>query len=58
MPCGTGKEVRICVFADKEFHEQVTEMGADIIGDEALLKKIGDGEPLEFDKIIATKEFM
>lgn len=33
-------------------------MGADIIGDEALLKKIGDGEPLEFDKIIATKEFM
>lgn len=58
MPCGTGKEVRICVFADKEFHEQASELGADIIGDDVLIKKILDGEPLEFDKIIATKEFM
>lgn len=21
LPCGTGKEVKVCVFADKEFHE-------------------------------------
>jgi large subunit ribosomal protein L1 len=25
LPCGTGKEVKVCVFADKEFHEMLQE---------------------------------
>lgn len=58
MPCGTGKEVKVCVFADKEFHEQLQAEGCDVIGDDDLLRKIGDGQPLNFDKIIATQEFM
>jgi len=58
LPCGTGKEVKVCVFADKEFHEQLQAEGCDVIGDDELLRKIGDGQPLNFDKIIATQEFM
>lgn len=34
LPAGTGKEVRVCVFADGEFHEQLKEIGADVIGDD------------------------
>jgi large subunit ribosomal protein L1 len=34
LPAGTGKEVRVCVFADGEFHSQLNEVGADLIGDD------------------------
>lgn len=34
LPAGTGKEVRVCVFADNEFHESLKEVGADILGDD------------------------
>jgi large subunit ribosomal protein L1 len=34
LPAGTGKEVRVCVFADGEFHDQLKEVGADLIGDD------------------------
>ena len=54
LPAGTGKEVKVCVFADKEFHEQLNEQGCDVLGDESLLKEIQDGGPIKFDKIIAT----
>ncbi len=57
LPAGTGKEVKVAVFADREFHEQLLAMGTDIIGDDQLLKAIGEGE-IKFDKIIATPEHM
>jgi len=57
LPAGTGKEVRVCVFADKEFHPQLTEIGADIIADEETLKDISEGT-LNFDKIISTPEWI
>jgi len=35
---------------------EAREAGADVIGDENLLKEIGKGEKVEFDKIICTTE--
>ena len=57
LPAGVGKDVRVCVFADKELHDQVLAAKADIIGDETVLKQISEGE-INFDKIIATPEHM
>jgi len=58
LPAGTGQEVKVAVFADAVFHEQLAEAGCDIIGDEKLLKDISEGMAIPFDKIIATSEFM
>jgi large subunit ribosomal protein L1 len=57
LPAGTGQTIRVAVFADKEFHDQIKEAGADLIGDDKLIKEIGEGT-LNFDKIIATPEHM
>ena len=57
LPAGTGQTIRVAVFADKEFHDQIKEAGADLIGDDQLIKEIGEGT-LNFDKIIATPEHM
>lgn len=57
LPAGTGKEVKVAVFADKEFHEQLNKLGVDIIGDDKLLKDVAEGT-VNFDKIIATPEHM
>jgi large subunit ribosomal protein L1 len=57
LPSGTGQQIRVAVFADLEFHEKLTEAGADIIGSPELIKSIQAGE-INFDKIIATPEHM
>jgi large subunit ribosomal protein L1 len=57
LPAGTGKTVRVCVFADKEMEEKVVEAGADIFGTPDLLKQMAEGK-IEFDKLIATQEQM
>lgn len=57
LPAGTGQTIRVAVFADKEFHDKIKEAGADLIGDDKLIKEIGEGT-LNFDKIIATPEHM
>lgn len=44
LPQGTGQEIKVAVFADKEFHEQLKALGTDIIGDDDLLKSITEGE--------------
>ena len=38
LPAGTGKELKIAVFADKEMEEGVMQAGADYFGNEELLK--------------------
>lgn len=53
LPAGTGKEVKVCVFADPEFHDQLAAVGADVIGDDQIMTDIGNGK-IEFDKIICT----
>ncbi|HEY9679057.1 MAG TPA: 50S ribosomal protein L1 [Drouetiella sp.] len=57
LPGGTGKEVRVAVVAKGEKLAEATAAGADIVGAEDLVAKIGDGF-LEFDKLVATPDAM
>lgn len=55
LPAGTGKEIKVCVFADNEFHDALKEVGADFIGSDQILADIAAGI-VPFDKIICTQE--
>ena len=57
LPHGTGKPVRVLVFAKGEKATEAKEAGADIIGDDDLVKQIQEGF-LDFDKAIATPDMM
>lgn len=57
LPNGTGKTVRIAVFAPEADHAAAKKAGADIIGDEDFLKQL-DKEELNFDILIATPQYM
>ena len=57
MPKGTGKSVRVAVFADGELAEQATEAGADLVGMDDLAEKVKAGE-LDFDLCIAAPDAM
>jgi large subunit ribosomal protein L1 len=57
LPHGTGKEVRVLVFAGGEKVKEAEEAGADIVGGEDLAKKIQDGW-LDFDAVVATPDMM
>ncbi len=57
LPNGTGKEVRVLVFAEGEKAEEAKNEGADFIGLNELIQKITDGW-LDFDTVIATPNLM
>lgn len=58
MPAGTGKNVKLCVFADKEAEVDLLELFPDIIfANDETIKAIAAGE-FNFDKLIATSEQM
>lgn len=57
LPHGTGKEVRVLVFAKGEKEKEAREAGADYVGAEDLIEKIQQGW-LEFDRAIATPDMM
>jgi large subunit ribosomal protein L1 len=57
LPNGTGKEVRVLVFAKGEKEKEAAEAGADFVGNDDLLEKIQGGW-LEFDKAVATPDMM
>jgi large subunit ribosomal protein L1 len=57
LPNGTGKTVRVAVFAQGENAEKATAAGADIVGFEDLAEKIKGGE-MNFDVVIATPDAM
>ena len=57
LPHGTGKTVRVAVFAQGPNAEAATEAGADVVGFDDLAKRIQDGE-LDFDVVIATPDAM
>src|SRR3546814_18662297 len=53
LPHGTGKSVRVAVFAKGPKAEEATKAGADVVGAEDLAEKIQAGE-INFDRCIAT----
>ena len=57
LPNGTGKTVRVLVFAKGEKEKEATDAGADFTGSDALVAKIQGGW-LEFDKAVATPDMM
>ena len=57
LPNGTGKTIRVAVFAPEADHAAAKKAGADIIGDEEFLKQL-DKEEVNFDILIATPQFM
>ncbi len=57
LPHGTGKKVRVAVFATGDKLREAQEAGADVVGGEDLVKKVQDGF-LDFDAAIATPDMM
>jgi large subunit ribosomal protein L1 len=57
LPNGTGRSVRVAVFARGPKVEEATKAGAEIVGAEDLLETIQSGE-INFDKVIATPDMM
>lgn len=57
LPHGSGKTVRVVVFADGDAAREAQEAGADVVGADELINKINDGWT-EFDKAIAVRNMM
>jgi large subunit ribosomal protein L1 len=57
LPHGTGRAVRVLVFAKGEKEREAREAGADFVGAEDLAERIQSGW-LDFDKVIATPDMM
>lgn len=58
LPHGTGKKVRVAVFAKGDKATEATEAGADIVGAEDLVDKIKNENFFEFDVVVATPDMM
>jgi large subunit ribosomal protein L1 len=57
LPHGTGKKVRVLVFAKGQKEKEAQDAGADVVGGEDVVEKISKGW-LDFDKAIATPDMM
>ena len=57
LPAGTGKTVRVAVFAPLDLAKKATAAGADIAEDEEFLRRLDKGQ-LDFDILISTPQYM
>ena len=57
LPNGTGRDVRVAVFAKDAKAEEAKAAGADIVGAEDLLEEVQNGRT-DFDRVIATPDMM
>jgi large subunit ribosomal protein L1 len=57
LPHGTGKTVRVLVFAKGEKEREARDAGADFVGSDDLVAKVAEGF-LDFDRVIATPDMM
>lgn len=58
LPNGTGKKIRVLVFAKGDFAKQAELAGADYVGAEDLVAKIQTQNWFEFDVVVATPDMM
>jgi large subunit ribosomal protein L1 len=57
LPHGTGKSVRVLVFAKGEKEKEARDAGADFAGSDELVQKVQEGM-MDFDRVIATPDMM
>jgi large subunit ribosomal protein L1 len=57
LPNGTGRKLRVAVFAKGPKAEEAKKAGADVVGAEDLAEKVTKGE-IDFDRVIATPDMM
>src|SRR5690606_315489 len=57
LPHGTGKSIRVLVFARGEKEREALDAGADVAGGDELVQRVQDGF-LDFDRVIATPDMM
>ncbi len=58
LPHGTGKTLRVLVFAKGEKEKEATEAGADFVGAEELAAKIQSESWFDYDAVVATPDMM